>query len=89
MSLPKTTPGDRAASPVFDALLAAAKRTPPEALIDAEELDRRRPLTPEEIATADADVERLLREDDTAPAAPVMQNGKAAGPATRTRSSTP
>ncbi len=95
MSRPKTTPGDRAASPVFNALLAAAKCTPPEALIDAEELDRRRPLTPEEIATADADVERLLREDDTTPAAPVMQHGNAAGPAKRakrakrTRSSTP
>ncbi len=89
MSRPQTTPGDRAASPAFDALLAAAKRTPPEALIAAEELDRRRPLTPEELATADAEVERLLREDDTTPAAPVMQNGKAVGPAKRTRSSTP
>lgn len=89
MSRPKTTPGDRAATPVFDALLAEAKRTPPEALVDAEELDRRRPLTPEEIATADAEVERFLREDYTASSAPVMQNGNAAGPAKRSRSNKP
>lgn len=89
MSRPKTKPGDRTAAPVFDALLAEAKRTPPEALIDAAELDRRYPLTPEEIAAADAEVERLLREDDTASLAPMMQNGKAARPAKRTRSSEP
>lgn len=89
MRRPKTAPGNRAATPVFDAVLAEAKRTPPETLIDAEELDRRRPLTPEEIASANAEAERLLREDDTASSAPVMRNGKAARPAKRTRPGEP
>lgn len=89
MSRPKTAPRNRASSPVFDALLAAAKRTPPEAHVDAEELDRRRPLTPEEIAAADAEVERLLREDDTTPSSLVIPNGSAAGPAERTHPGAP
>lgn len=38
----------------FEALLDAARRTPDDQLISAEVLDRRRPLTPAEIAAADA-----------------------------------
>jgi hypothetical protein len=71
----------RAAAPVFDALLAEAKRTPPEELVAAAELDQRRPLTPEEIAAADAEVDRLLREDaDGADGPPAARNGRAPRP---------
>jgi hypothetical protein len=50
------------ARPIFDAMIAEAKNAPPESLITAEELDQRRPLTPEEIAEADAWLDELERE---------------------------
>jgi len=50
------------ANPEFREALAQAKRTPPDQFITAEELDRRRPLTAEEIAEADAWLDELERE---------------------------
>jgi hypothetical protein len=50
------------ANPAFREALASAKRTPPADLIDSEELDRRRPLTREEIAAADARLDALERD---------------------------
>jgi hypothetical protein len=60
----------RSPHPVFDAMIAEAKRTPPDELISSQELDRRRPLTPEEIASADAWLDQIEREGAEAPAMP-------------------
>jgi hypothetical protein len=57
--------------PVFDAMIAEAKRTPPDELISSDDLDRQRPLTPGEIAAADAWLDDLERQEAEAPAAQV------------------
>jgi hypothetical protein len=69
MSKPQTDEAARAPSktPVFDALIAEAQQTRPEALISAEELDRRRPLTEVDKAIADEYLtafDRLEEEQD-------------------------
>jgi hypothetical protein len=47
-------------------MITEARTAPPEDLISAESLDRCRPLTPEEIAEADAWLDQLERDDAVA-----------------------
>lgn len=68
------------ANPAFREALARAKRTPPEDLIDAEELDRRRPLTREEIAAADARLDALESDAGAAHAARGPDEHRRTGP---------
>ena len=49
--------------PVFRALIEKAKQPSPQELINEAELDQRRPLTPQEITAADAELERLENHD--------------------------
>src|SRR5438093_1776448 len=50
-------------TPVFDALIEQARRTPPDRWISHEELGRRLDISEEEHAAAQARIQRRLRED--------------------------
>ena len=57
-------PPHQQAHPVFEAMIAEARKVASEDLVDADDLDRRRPLTAEEITAADALLDKLEEEGE-------------------------
>ena len=56
-------------NPAFRQILEAGRTSAAEGLLTSEELDRQRPITPEEAAEADQRIARLEAEDEAAAAA--------------------
>jgi hypothetical protein len=77
MATPKTNTPVQSKTPVFDALIEEARRTPPNEWTSHEQLSRELAITDEEREAARPRVERWLREDAEEEAVDERQNGAA------------
>ena len=81
MAKPGARTEARPKTPIFDAMIDEARRSPRDTDISHEELGRRLNITDEERRAAQADIDRWLREDaegedSAAPAGGALTNGR-------------